>query len=308
MDGGDIMNYYTTPPKKNKNEPKKPKFSRLEIILFICFIVILGTVFIIQYIQTHPPEPPCSHEYKLQYSLPESCVADGFNNFMCIHCEERYSEVIEATGHKYNPYVVEPSCERDGRKSERCKCGDERDVEIIKATGHKPKSIQIIAPTCETNGVEQFKCEVCAYTYPCPIEATGHVMSDNKCVNCGYIPEEPPVPKPVEPTPAQPIELIVKLTAYCPCHKCIIDDNHQMVDSNSKPQTDHTIAVDPNIIPIGSIVIINGKEYVAEATGGEIDDNHIDIFFDSHEVACDFGVKEDVKVIVYLYEENNKNE
>ena len=42
-----------------------------------------------------------------------------------------------------------------------------------------------------------------------------------------------------------------------------------------------TIAVDPSIIPYGSIVLINGKEYVAQDCGGAIKGNKIDIFVDS---------------------------
>ena len=39
-----------------------------------------------------------------------------------------------------------------------------------------------------------------------------------------------------------------------------------------------TIAVDPSIIPYGSIVLINGNEYVAQDCGGAIKGNKIDIF------------------------------
>ena len=42
-----------------------------------------------------------------------------------------------------------------------------------------------------------------------------------------------------------------------------------------------TIAVDPSIIPYGSIVLINGNEYVAQDCGGAIKGNKIDIFVDN---------------------------
>lgn len=42
-----------------------------------------------------------------------------------------------------------------------------------------------------------------------------------------------------------------------------------------------TIAVDPTIIPYGSIVLINGNEYVAQDCGGAIKGNKIDIFVNS---------------------------
>ena len=42
-----------------------------------------------------------------------------------------------------------------------------------------------------------------------------------------------------------------------------------------------TIAVDPSIIPYGSIVLINGNEYVAQDCGGAIKGKNIDIFVDN---------------------------
>lgn len=39
-----------------------------------------------------------------------------------------------------------------------------------------------------------------------------------------------------------------------------------------------TIAVNPTVIPYGSIVLINGNEYIAEDCGGAIKGKKIDIF------------------------------
>lgn len=81
-----------------------------------------------------------------------------------------------------------------------------------------------------------------------------------------------------------------KLTAYCPCVKCCNKDDGITATMTVATQG-RTIAVDPKIIPYGSTVIINGHEYVAEDCGGSIKQNRIDIFFDSHEDALDFGVQ-----------------
>lgn len=43
-------------------------------------------------------------------------------------------------------------------------------------------------------------------------------------------------------------------------------------------QEGKTIAVDPSIIPYGSTVLIDGKEYLAQDCGGTIKGNKIDIF------------------------------
>lgn len=42
-----------------------------------------------------------------------------------------------------------------------------------------------------------------------------------------------------------------------------------------------TIAVDPSVIPYGSTVLIDGKEYLAQDCGGAIKGNKIDIFVES---------------------------
>ena len=80
-------------------------------------------------------------------------------------------------------------------------------------------------------------------------------------------------------------------TAYCPCYEC----SEGWGDSTSTGATakeGRTIAVDPKVIPYGTTVIINGKEYVAEDCGGAIKGNKIDIYFDTHEETLEWGKRE----------------
>lgn len=90
------------------------------------------------------------------------------------------------------------------------------------------------------------------------------------------------------------------LTAYCPCVKCcgewsaehpsrIGTDYVQKTASGTIPTAGRTIGVDPSVIPFGTTVIIRGHEYVAEDRGGAIKGNKIDIFFDDHNEALEFG-------------------
>lgn len=75
---------------------------------------------------------------------------------------------------------------------------------------------------------------------------------------------------------------VFKLTGYDDCEQC----QGEWVGTTAlgvMPQVNHTIAVDPSIIPLGSHVMINGIEYVAEDVGGGVKGNHIDIFVGSHE-------------------------
>ncbi|MGB9846914.1 MAG: 3D domain-containing protein [Desulfotomaculales bacterium] len=58
-------------------------------------------------------------------------------------------------------------------------------------------------------------------------------------------------------------------------------------------------AVDPEVIPLGSVLFVPGYGYVrAEDTGGAIKGNRIDLYFESKEEAFRWGKKElDVEIL-----------
>lgn len=96
--------------------------------------------------------------------------------------------------------------------------------------------------------------------------------------------------------------ITVKATAYCPCVSCcgVWSEQHpsrvgtdyvQKTSSGTIPTEGRTIATDPEVIPYGTHVLINGHEYIAEDTGSGVKGNHIDIFFSSHEAAVNWGVQ-----------------
>lgn len=89
-----------------------------------------------------------------------------------------------------------------------------------------------------------------------------------------------------------------RLTAYCPCDYCS-EGYGRGTATGTVATAGRTIAVDPSVIPYGTVVEINGHEYIAEDCGGAINDNRIDIFFDTHEEAMAFGVQ-----YADVYEEN----
>ena len=94
----------------------------------------------------------------------------------------------------------------------------------------------------------------------------------------------------IETTTEPPRNIMtVTATAYCPCVKCCGKWADGITASGVKAKANHTIAVDKRVIPLGTHIIYNGKEYVAEDTGGAIKGNKIDIYFDSHEEALEFG-------------------
>ena len=69
--------------------------------------------------------------------------------------------------------------------------------------------------------------------------------------------------------------------------------------TGKKPQINHTIAVDPRVIPLGSKVYIEGMgTYYAEDTGGAIKGNILDVFVRTEAEANQLGIR---YADVYLY-------
>ena len=109
-----------------------------------------------------------------------------------------------------------------------------------------------------------------------------------------------PVPKDKEYKISQPVsELIVKeeddnlrylgeflITGYCDCPIC----QEEWVGTTAlgiPPEENWTVAVDPDVIPLGSYVWIDGNRYFAADVGGAIQENHIDMFMGSHDDCYD---------------------
>lgn len=82
-----------------------------------------------------------------------------------------------------------------------------------------------------------------------------------------------------------------ELTAYCGCSDCcgVWSDEDITTASGTRASEGRTVAVDTDVIPFGSIVSINGHDYVAEDTGSAIKGERIDIYFADHEDAVEFG-------------------
>lgn len=118
-----------------------------------------------------------------------------------------------------------------------------------------------------------------------------------------YTLAEPEAPtQPEEPEQPQPVSLgWYTITAYCPCEKCCgktpEDPWYGITATGTRATQGRTIAVDPTVIPYGSVVYFEGPEglvtgYVAEDCGGAIQGNRIDLYFDSHQEALEWGVRE----------------
>ena len=101
------------------------------------------------------------------------------------------------------------------------------------------------------------------------------------------------IPSPT-PTPVPEFKKVrCKITAYCienyP-HRCN-DGDASTTATGTKPIPGVTVAVDPNVIPYFSNVIIGGNTYIANDTGSKIIGNRIDMVFATHQEALNFGVQ-----------------
>ena len=83
---------------------------------------------------------------------------------------------------------------------------------------------------------------------------------------------------------------IMKCTAYCDCPECSSGYGRN-THSGATAEAGRTIAVDPDVIDIGSKVEIEGQIYVAEDVGSAVQGDHIDIFFDSHDEVEEWGTR-----------------
>lgn len=116
------------------------------------------------------------------------------------------------------------------------------------------------------------------------------------------IPEEP-VTYPIDREPDNLWSLgEFKITAYCPCEKCCgywatvrpADENGEPIvytASGKIAAQGVTVAADTSILPFGTVLVIGGHEYTVQDRGGMVKGNHIDIYFDSHEAAKEWGTQ-----------------
>ena len=92
-------------------------------------------------------------------------------------------------------------------------------------------------------------------------------------------------------------------TAYCACKKCcaayaenrpVDDDGNEIVytASGERAVQGITIAADWSVLPVGTVVEIDGYgEFTVHDKGGAIKGNKIDIYFEDHKEALEWGVK-----------------
>ena len=89
---------------------------------------------------------------------------------------------------------------------------------------------------------------------------------------------------------------IFSLTAYCPCMECC-GKTDGITASGTKATAGRTVAADTAVLPFGTEIYIGGKKYTVEDRGVAINGKELDIFFESHAEALQFG-RQDIEVFV----------
>ena len=80
-----------------------------------------------------------------------------------------------------------------------------------------------------------------------------------------------------------------KITYYCMEKRKHICGTGTGLTASGTEVREGVCAVDPSVIPLGSIIVIDGKEYSCEDTGGAIKGRRIDIAVPSHKEALELG-------------------
>ena len=84
------------------------------------------------------------------------------------------------------------------------------------------------------------------------------------------------------------------VTAYCPCEKCCGAYANGYTATGEKATQGVTIAADPDVLPMGTEIELDGHTYTVQDTGGAIAGYRLDLYFDSHEDALQWGVREKI--------------
>jgi len=88
----------------------------------------------------------------------------------------------------------------------------------------------------------------------------------------------------------------MRVTAYCPCAKCCGQwSKHKTTAAGIKLKGGERLVAAPKTIPFGTKLIIpgynNGQPVKVLDRGGAIKGNRLDVLFDTHQEALNWGVK-----------------
>lgn len=117
---------------------------------------------------------------------------------------------------------------------------------------------------------------------------------DAKDAKAAELPQMEEMPQNSQQEAAQTQEQTFTVTAYCPCEKCCGEYANGYTATGAKATQGVTIAADPDVLPMGTEIELDGHTYTVQDTGGAIAGNRLDLYFESHEDALQWGVREKI--------------
>lgn len=90
---------------------------------------------------------------------------------------------------------------------------------------------------------------------------------------------------------------LMKISFYCPCEICS-EGYGRMTATQTHAKAGRTVAVDPDVIALGTKLLIDGEVYIAEDVGGRVCGEHVDVFVDTHEETLEGGIQHKVVKII----------
>lgn len=147
-----------------------------------------------------------------------------------------------------------------------------------------------IAQATRINSLETTRMEVSAQLAQAEQSRDRTLAEMEKTVALAEQKQQEPAAQPVAYEAVDAYQYIGEctLTSYCPCKTCC-GKWADGLTATGIPAEPGIVAVDPDVIPLGSIVIIDGQRYLAADTG--VKGNWIDICAASHQEANDFGIQ-----------------
>lgn len=130
------------------------------------------------------------HNYSSQITKYPSCDDTGVKTYTC-KCGESYTEIIAASGHKFEEKTVEPTEEEDGYTLHKCTvCEYSYKDNYTGSKGHNYVLTETKEAGCTVDGYKKYKCSDCDREYTEALLATGHKYTDTvvkpTCTENGY--------------------------------------------------------------------------------------------------------------------------
>ena len=257
---------------------KKPFKERLRNFFFGVVILALVAVVAAALISRHMEQTKSYGRIVAAGELYEAPIYE--TRYQAITYESLHPELSK---NKEVEKAVETATEAKSQQEEKAEASEKARENIIKISSSKDSVREMTKQRAEKYKINEISTED-AVTIGPTTGPTAAGMDEN----LGYYVGGPSQPIYMDPE-AVGAEYLGEweITAYCACVLCC-DKSDGITASGAMVQANHTVA-GPKEFPFGTKLIIKGQLYVVEDRGGGIHGHRIDIYFNTHQEANNFG-------------------